>query len=680
MSMDTDYLPDVHNPPGNAIRLLNLLPGQFSDDVYISIIHERLQDEPRTPYECLSYTWGSATQAHQKLYIWQKHTTAGGERLSLQYLNVRTNLMTALQHLRHHDLPRVLWIDAVCIDQTNLTEKGQEVARMGQIYNKASRVVVWLGPEDESTPLALDIIQRISTGVELTWDHRGINRTLPGSEAQVLEQRPEDSALSPEHWMALSRFLRRPWFSRLWIRQEVQLASEVRVLCGKKEVDWGSLEKMSVFVEHKMDRKYIGVQEILFCRSLFRYLGSDSLIYTLHRSSLCNYFDSRDLIYANLSTSTAMSALHIAPDYSLTPAQVYKDMTLRYIARFQTLDLFRSCDFETCPPGFNSFVPDYASPKSESRLFAVHAHAGSQQSYVGTGDGGIVVRGVDVDGVCKVSPARKPLAVRTHEDDNHADIIATYRTWEPPGLMESLYPLGGTLLDAFVLLLSNGFCKDAYYDGHLPTFAESRDTFIACVWSSGDAELCTEPNHRAYIKELTSDRRGEVFFTTEKGYLGVSPASVKAGDAVAVLAGASVPIVLRPQHTLDSRKYQIVGPCYIQGLMLGEGLLGPLPPGWMGVMHETRKWCFQTTDSVLRTWEDPRLWSLPGHWQAHFCDIQNTVESCQGGCEIKYVRGARLADRWFLDMRSGERRREDPRLTIEGLEEGGLVLEAFELV
>ncbi|KAJ4366134.1 hypothetical protein N0V83_007769 [Neocucurbitaria cava] len=375
-----------------------------------------------------------------------------------------------------------------------------------------------------------------------------------------------------------------------------------------------------------------------------------------------------------------MSALHIAPDYSLTPAQVYKDMTLRYIARFQTLDLFRSCDLETCPPGFSSFVPDYASPKSESRLFTVHAHAGSQQSYVGTGDGGIVVRGVNVDGVCKVSPARKPLAVRTHEGDNHADIIATYRAWEPPGLMESPYPLGGTLLDAFVLLLSNGFCKDAYYDGHLPTFAESCDTFTACVWSGGDAELRTEPSHRAYVNELTSDRRGEVFFTTEKGYLGVSPASVKAGDVVAILAGASVPIVLRPQHTLDTRKYQIVGPCYIQGLMLGEGLLGSLPPGWMGVMHETRKWCFQTTDSALRTWEDPRLWSLPGHWQAHFCDIENKGESCQGACEIEYVRGARLADRWFLDMMSGERRREDPRLTIEGLEEGRVVLEAFELV
>ncbi|RAQ99939.1 HET-domain-containing protein [Stemphylium lycopersici] len=525
----------ILDPPGNAIRLLNLLPGKFSDDVYLSIIHERLQDEPRTPYECLSYTWGSATQAHEKLYIWQKHTTANGEKDSLQYLNVRANLMTALRYLRLRDAPRVLWIDAVCIDQTNLIEKGQEVARMGQIYNKALRVVVWLGPEDESTPLALDIIERISAGVELTWHHRGIHRTIPGSEAQVLEQRPEDSALSLEHWKALSRFLRRPWFSRLWIRQEVQLASEVRVLCGRKEVAWESLEKVSVFVEHKMDRKYIGVEEILFCRSLFRYLGSDSLTYTLHRSSLCSYFDSRDIIYANLSTSPAMAALNIAPDYSLSPAQVYKDMTLRYIAHFQSLDLFRSCDLETCPPGFSSFVPDYASPKSESHLFAMHAHAGSQQSYVATGDGGIITRGVNADDICKVSPVRKPLAVRTHEGDNLADIIATYRAWEPPGLMSSLYPLGGTLLDAFVLLLSNGFCKDVYYDGHLPTFTESRDTFIACVWSGGDAKLRTEPSHRAYVEELASDRRGEVMFTTEKGYLGVSPASVMAGDVVAVL-------------------------------------------------------------------------------------------------------------------------------------------------
>ncbi|CAN9321671.1 unnamed protein product [Alternaria alternata] len=375
-----------------------------------------------------------------------------------------------------------------------------------------------------------------------------------------------------------------------------------------------------------------------------------------------------------------MSALHIAPDYSLTPAQVFKDMTLRYISHFQSLELLRSCDLETCPPGFNSFVPDYARPKSESHLFAAHAHAGSRQSYVDTEDAGIVLRGVKMDGVSKVSPARKAIAARTYDGNNVADIIATYRAWEPPGLMESLYPLGGTLLDAFVLLLSNGFCKESYYDGHLPTFAESRHAFTACVWSGRDAGLRTEPSHRAYVDELTSDRRGEVFFTTEKGYLGVSPASIKTGDIVAILAGASVPIVLRPQHNTGNRRYQVVGPCYIQGVMFGEGLLGALPPGWMGVMHETRKWCFQTTDGALRTWEDPRLWSLPGHWQAHFCDIQDRGESCHGACKIEYVRGARLADRWFLDTRSGEGRTEDPRLSVEGLEKGGIVLEAFQLM
>lgn len=73
--------------------------------------------------------------------------------------------------------------------------------------------------------------------------------------------------------------IRRPWFERLWIRQEVQLASKVLVRCGYAEIEWGKIEKVIIFVEQKVRRVYFRVEDILICRSLFHYIGSDRYVY-----------------------------------------------------------------------------------------------------------------------------------------------------------------------------------------------------------------------------------------------------------------------------------------------------------------------------------------------------------------------------------------------------------------
>ena len=64
------------------------------------------------------------------------------------------NLAEALQYLRYENRPCVLWIDAICVDQNNIPERGHQVVRMAAIYPQASRVVVWLGPERDDSALA----------------------------------------------------------------------------------------------------------------------------------------------------------------------------------------------------------------------------------------------------------------------------------------------------------------------------------------------------------------------------------------------------------------------------------------------------------------------------------------------------------------------------------------------
>ena len=375
-----------------------------------------------------------------------------------------------------------------------------------------------------------------------------------------------------------------------------------------------------------------------------------------------------------------MKALQIKPDYAATAADIFEDMTRKYIQRFQNLELFRSCDLQRLPQGFKSYVPNFAAPKSESRLFSVYAHAGSRQSFVDAEGGNIEVKGRIVAKIQNVSMFQKPIATSTLSGDNHMDIIKTYSQWEPEDLMTSTkYPLGGTLLDAFIMLLSNGFCKETYHLPHLPTIQESKESFLAVVWSRGDANLIKNPKFQPYLGALKSDRRSEIFFQTAEGYIGASPADVRDGDIISVLVGASVPIALRPvADHLDA--YQVVGPCFLQGMMFGQGLLGPLPEDWLCIIHDNRRWCFRKQGSEKRIWEDPRLWPLPSHWQAHYCDFDNENSPCNGSCELEYDKASQLMDRWFFNTQSKERSNDDPRLNVQGLEAGGIALQSFTLV
>ncbi|KAF1932475.1 HET-domain-containing protein [Didymella exigua CBS 183.55] len=676
--MEADALLEyrVLDPPGNAIRILLLLPGGYTDDVQLVITHEKLQEEKRIPYECLSYTWGSEPPT-EKLYVWQESSAHDGGH-EPRYLFVRNNLLTALRYLRLAHSPRRIWVDAICINQDNLQEKGREVARMGLIYRMAAHVLVWIGPEDETTSTAVETIERLSPGVILSSDHRNCD-TIPGSEAAVVRYHLATSTLTSRHWLALSSLIQRPWFRRLWIRQEVLLASKVLLRCGNTEIDWAKLEKVIIFVEHKVSREHISASDILYCRSLFPYVGSDSLVYTLHRSSLCGHTDPRDLIYANLSTSTAMKQLQIEPDYDASIAHVYKDMVCKYMQRFKSLELLRSCDLPSLEEGFKSFVPYFGKPKSESRLFAVFAHAGSRQSFSIADNENIVVKGRIVTTVQTVSGSRKPFPRHTHDGDNFMEIIETYRHWEPNDLMTSAaYPSGGSLLDAFVLLLSNGFCKETYHMDHLPSLHQSRESFLAAVWSGGDRELSKDFRYKAYIDELMSDRRSEVFFRTTEGYIGVSPTNVESGDHIATLPGLSVAIALRPVGDA-SNTFHIVGPCFLQGVMFGEGLLGPLPEGWSCEMHSSREWCFRKDDKTA-TWEDPRLWPLPSSWASHLCDMSVDHSPCDENCKMEKDGAGELTERWFYNVETKEKTREDPRLDVQGLEAGGVALQSFTIM
>jgi hypothetical protein len=120
--------PDTGRKP---IRLLELLPCSTSAAPKCRLIYVFLTDNP--PYEALSYCWGDQSNP----------VTI---RCDASTIPVTQNLYAALLRLQKKQETRTLWVDAICINQGDDSERTQQVRQMKDIYQAVSRTLVWLGP------------------------------------------------------------------------------------------------------------------------------------------------------------------------------------------------------------------------------------------------------------------------------------------------------------------------------------------------------------------------------------------------------------------------------------------------------------------------------------------------------------------------------------------------------
>lgn len=123
------------------IRLLSLAPGESDDDLIITLQTASLKDG-WAAYVALSYAWGTETSPNKVL--------VNGHRMFIP-----ENLDSGLRHLRQSNFFYTIWIDAFCINQSDLKERSSHVQLMGEIYSLASDVLVWLGPEKSDDSEAL---------------------------------------------------------------------------------------------------------------------------------------------------------------------------------------------------------------------------------------------------------------------------------------------------------------------------------------------------------------------------------------------------------------------------------------------------------------------------------------------------------------------------------------------
>jgi hypothetical protein len=122
--------------PPYQLRMLELLPGGADEPIQTKLSHHPLFDLPLC--EALSYEWGPPTRDHEIICCGK-------------ILKVTTNLLAVLKRLRSESsTPRLLWIDAICINQEDIIEQSKQVKLMTYVYRYSGRTLVWIG---EAPPL-----------------------------------------------------------------------------------------------------------------------------------------------------------------------------------------------------------------------------------------------------------------------------------------------------------------------------------------------------------------------------------------------------------------------------------------------------------------------------------------------------------------------------------------------
>ncbi|KAL2272349.1 hypothetical protein FJTKL_06792 [Diaporthe vaccinii] len=178
-------------------------------------------DDAVVEYEALSWCWGQEVK-DRAIRVYE-----GGKYYRLP---VTRDLTLALKYLRHPHAERILWIDALCINQANHEERNHQVQMMARIYSGAKQACIWLGEDTDDSTTAI----------------RFINEIMKLENFDAISEKKENSF----KWQSLLLLMQRPWFSRRWVVQEIALARSATIYCGNDKIPWTNFAvAVELFVE-----------------------------------------------------------------------------------------------------------------------------------------------------------------------------------------------------------------------------------------------------------------------------------------------------------------------------------------------------------------------------------------------------------------------------------------------
>lgn len=566
------------NQQAGEIRLLRLLRVHEPNDPglpnqYITLAMRTVSlNATGLEYDALSYVWGEAECT--------KQVEVNGESVP-----VTDNLFAALLCLSRLETPtRDIWIDAICIDQQNLSECAHQVSLMRQLYAGAKDVHISLGSEPAISAAMFKSVKEIATEIAAGVSMR----------SQITAGRLDDAHLR-ELFMS-------PWWTRLWVLQEAALAKHPVVHWGAENIPfWDLMGVMAAARIAKVDGDYDfssssqrdNQEEWLY--NFERAVYSFTVMAVLKERnvppelvlSVSSYLEStyeHDRIYGVLALIPSLKSM--APDYEEPASIIFQKTTvsvMKHRRRLRLLRLIRRS--KDVPARGPSWVPAFGGMEG---LIGQHKEnfglqgCNQPSSFLLEEEGkrGIRINAREVDEIaivgsaCGLEAGRKDGASsETANIQEHLRLIL--RSWldmacNTPQREHLCSRIDEIHADRYASsCVKAAFWKTIFCDGLFNLVTGRGNQNLEKDMEECDDWLLSEELDKQLSTyqwlQLQLLAGASTFFVTEAGRMGLSRSDVQKGDMIAILGGETVPYVLRARPGTRSRHFILVGSCFCNG-------------------------------------------------------------------------------------------------------------------
>jgi hypothetical protein len=469
-------------------------------------------------YEALSYTWGDA-EVSESGFV--QGCEDNGECVAT--LGLRPNLAVALRQLRHPYDSRILWIDAICINQGDVDERNEQVKRMTNIYALARRVVAWLGGEFDDSKHALATLQYVGQQLEATRSGRVI--AAIDAVEPLMWRNDYIPSFNQRTWQALAMLVERAWFYRVWCWQEIKLgSSDASLQCGSDTISWNTFWLAVLCIHNKDNLPSTRFRER--CRHIL-FLKYDpaghsmSNILDISRSKGCT--NPRDKIYGLLGIAPTYFGKGVVVNYLKPVQDVYKEAFVTYLNTTKRLELLKHCVLGDRKIGGPSWVPDWSQTEFAAPILSEQLSSGiSQACFTYIGADLLDVVGKQYTTIKTLSGIASKIEEKT---------LFAVGNWFQHLPNNSTYVTGETIETAFALTLCMNRTRERHPYNH---FLSTRE-WVTMVRNMLHLDAASQDDPIFSARETANTiqkLRGRRFFTTETGHIGTAPAGVEIGKLV----------------------------------------------------------------------------------------------------------------------------------------------------
>ncbi|KAK3902497.1 heterokaryon incompatibility protein-domain-containing protein [Staphylotrichum tortipilum] len=579
------------DPNKSEVRILKLIGGgKETDPIECSLLHidfdhagNASHGDPDfaalSQFIALSYTWGEPK--FEESILMDGHSFPVTKNLKDALVRLRTTPRPGINLPYKAEQPTVSywWIDAVCVNQADVDERNAQVLLMRRIYHKASMVRIWLGEEAADSDRAFRVVD-------------DLDKPLPSRGPGITEPEPlvVDDSERRKNWAALAALFARPWWRRVWVRQEVALNTQIVVSCGGASCYFyvlvAAAKKMNTLaLETGLDLEPGAIPQsgdVMWCNPAedLNILQSQTsygrqfadLAPLLLQGRTCEATDPRDRVFALLGLADPQ-VYGLVPDYRLLLRQVIIDATKAVMFTTSKLDLFAAAQNPTRQNGLPSWAPNVVDPWKSWPLPEKDGWSPTMKTTApmvnfggSEGQETLTLRGFRCDIIALFSSAT------VRNDDSIDTLHSTYRRWknfshrreyvdkqfgayQHSMRYELLAPRNDREWLEFVSIRTDSQWFDYAADDSLmgpreqagssirgPVDDRPRTYLVPSDGGGGTANPCARI-HVAMRKYAAGRQLG---FSTN-GCLGLFPEDAQVGDLIVGFPGAFHPVILRAE-------------------------------------------------------------------------------------------------------------------------------------